>query len=81
MSPNAPQPLTVPLPPPFSWQCHYSETLAHYVMLAQAPGWRQYVWHQVTELAKSREYAAMPAQVTQAVKSLDARQHVPGSVA
>ena len=74
MPPNAPQSLTAPLPPPFDWQHHYSETLAHYVTLAQAPGWRQYVWHQVTELAEIREYASLPAQVTQAVKSLDARR-------
>ena len=75
MPPNALQSLTAPLPPPFDWQHHYSETLAHYVTLAQAPGWRQYVWHQVNELAKMPVYAALPAQVTQAVKSLDARRH------
>ena len=67
--------------PPFDFTRHYAATLAHYVTLAQAPGWRQYVWHQVTELAKIREYAALPAQVTQAVKSLAARRHAPGSVA
>lgn len=76
MPPNAPLP-----PPPFDFAHHYAQTLAHYVTLAQAPGWRQYVWHQVNELAKIREYASLPAQVTQAVKSLDARRHVPGSVA
>lgn len=54
---------------PFNFSAHYAETLAHYTRLAQVPGWRQFVWHEVTELAKSRDYRDLPAELTQAVKS------------
>lgn len=47
------------------FQLHRKVMLAHYLRLVQVPGWRDYVWHRVNELAKAdqRFYGDFPAQV------------------
>lgn len=57
------------------------ELLAHYTRLAGTPGWKQYCWHRVNELAaQNKEYAELPALLTQAMASVAAvRPHALGA--
>lgn len=51
-------------------EAHQACVLAHYLRLAANPGWRQYVWRRVQEMARECPdlYAALPTDLTQAMK-------------
>ena len=46
--------------------------LAHYIRLASIPGWKEYVWHRVNELAKQHpsQYADLPPRLVEAMRNL-----------
>jgi hypothetical protein len=53
-----------------------NEVLEWYVHLASQPGWKEYVWHQVNELAKEHPSAFrdLPAELTQEMRSRKEQQ-------
>ena len=52
---------------------HQARVLAHYVALAAHPGWRQYTWARVQQMASEcpELYSALPADLTKAMKQLE----------
>lgn len=57
----------MPYPEPHS---HWSTLLAHYVKLAQEPGWRQYVRERLETMAREPLYADFPELVRQELARL-----------
>lgn len=55
------------------------QLLDHYTRLAALPGWREYVWARVKELARDcpELYGSFPALVTPALKSSAPKDSTP----
>jgi len=53
-------------------EAHRQQTLDWYVKLAQSPGWKEYVWSQVQDIAKQHSdmHADLPARLVAAMKAL-----------
>ena len=52
-----------------------AEILAHYVKLAQLPEWKQYVWHQVNQMAQEHYvFRELPDLLVKAVKHEQVRK-------
>ena len=55
---------------PFHWPTVYADTVAWYVSLAKQPGWKEYVWRQVNDMAKEDQlWEMLPADVLKGVKA------------
>lgn len=53
------------------FQAHSEQTLAHYIRLGASPGWKEYVWKRVNDLARMDPtlYGELPAKVTLALRT------------
>jgi hypothetical protein len=49
------------------------KVLAHYVGLAKEPGWKQYVWGRINDLATEHPetYGELPKLLTEAMREVD----------
>ena len=52
-------------------QAHYAQILAHYARLAAHPGWKQYAWQRVQQMAREcpELYGTLPQELTLAVRN------------
>ena len=47
-----------------------ARSVAHYTQLAESPGWKAYVWHQVQQMARDdpQTFGTLPALLVKAMK-------------
>lgn len=56
---------------PFNPQAHRAALLQHYITMAQQPGWREYTWHRIKQMARDNPelYADFPTRITDALST------------